>query len=72
MGERIRDLKTDKIIGAELRIELNKGQTQKDNYDIHIETGHLRFNMSDKEFMKLVAVMIEAKRKLLDNKEIKG
>ncbi len=72
MGEKIKNISEEIIYGAKINIELNKGQSANEEYDIHLETSHLRFNMNDKEFMKMVVAIMNAKRKLIDYKEIEG
>ena len=64
MGEHIKDLDIIMLKGQTIRIELNKNDMQDLEYDIHIEAPHFRYNMSDHEFMKFAASVIEAKRKL--------
>lgn len=64
MGEHIKDLDIVILNGQAIKIELNKGDMENIEYDIHIETPHFRYNMSDHEFMKFAASVAEAKRKL--------
>lgn len=70
MGEKIKNLRTFSILGTDINIELNEGQTNKGEFDIHIESPMLRFNMNDKEYMKMVVAVIEARKKLISNKSI--
>lgn len=64
MGEHIKDLDVVMLKGQTIKIELNKKDMEDMEYDIHIETPYLRYNMSDHEFMKFAASVAEAKRKL--------
>ena len=64
MGERIKDLDAIMLNGQTIKIELNKNDMENLEYDIHIETPHFRYNMSDHEFVKFAASVAEAKEKL--------
>ena len=72
MGERIKDLSKTRIRGKNITIELNESQTSYGDYDIHIEAPMFRFAMRDDEFMKFAYNIMEAKRKLINTKEIRG
>ncbi|MCI8997254.1 MAG: hypothetical protein HFI31_07425 [Lachnospiraceae bacterium] len=64
MGEHIKNLDVIKLKGQTIRIELNKNDVEDLEYDIHLEAPYFRYNMSDHEFMKFAASVVEAKRKL--------
>ncbi len=70
MGERIRDLANTYLRGNEVRIELNEGQSSLTDYDIHIEAPMFRFSMADAEFMRFAYGVMEARRKIMNTKDL--
>lgn len=69
MGEKIRDLSYFTVNKAPVHIELNKAEDDGDDgYVIHIEGSKFRCAMSDREFMKMAASVMEAERKLQSGK----
>ena len=65
MGEKIKDLSSLDVNNLEVKIELNDGYSPEySKYDIHLQSNRLQYCMSERDFMKLVTLVITAKRKL--------
>lgn len=65
MGEKIKDLSRMNINGVEVNIELNDGYSPDySKYDIHIQSEHIQYCLSEREFMKLASLLITARRKM--------
>lgn len=64
MGERIKDLGIINIGNDSVVVELNKGYTKGQKYDIHLQTAHAQVCMSDDEFIKFAAAVRAAKKEL--------
>ena len=69
MGEKIRDLSSFQVGAVETKIELNDGYDTFEKYDIHIQSDAFQIGLTDREFMRFAAVVIDAKKKL---NELKG
>ena len=63
MGEKIKDLSSFRIGHEDFVIEYNKGWSPGEA-DIHIQSENFRFCVGDEDFMKIVSVFSNAKRKL--------
>ncbi len=65
MGEKIRTMSSFTINGQEVQIELNEGYSKSySEYDIHIQSNSVQYNLTDKDYMKLASAMATAKRRL--------
>ena len=65
MGEKIRDIGKFKIADQDVKIELNEGYDKKySEYDIHIQRDHIQYSLTNRQFVKLAAVLINSKEKL--------
>jgi hypothetical protein len=65
MGEKIRDIGKFKIADQDVKIELNEGYDKKySEYDIHIQSDHIQYSLTNRQFVKLAAVLINSKEKL--------
>lgn len=65
MGEKIRDIGKFKIADQDVKIELNEGYDKKySEYDIYIQSDHIQYSLTNRQFVKLAAVLINSKEKL--------
>ncbi|MEY8326718.1 hypothetical protein AALB47_22845 [Lachnospiraceae bacterium 54-11] len=63
MGEKIKDLSFFEINGQKVAIELNEGYSKDySEYDIHIQSDTIQYNLSDSDFMRLVSAVATAKK----------
>lgn len=65
MGEKIRDIGVFKIANQDVKIELNEGyDKQYSEYDIHIQSDHMQYCLTNRQFVKLASVLINSREKL--------
>lgn len=64
MGELIRKLGEIQIGSTCFDVELNKPTQKGSLYDIHIQNGQFRLNMTEQDFCKLAAAVICGNAKL--------
>lgn len=64
MGEKIALLASGRILGTTFEIEVNKPHAQGMPNDIHIQSERFRYQMNEKEFLKLALTVLAARRKL--------
>ncbi len=65
MGEKIRDIGEFKIGEESVKIELNYGYDEKySKYDIHIQSEHMQYCLTNRDYVKLATSIISANEKL--------
>lgn len=65
MGEKIRDIGKFKIGEEVVKIELNNGYDEKySKYDIHIQSEHMQYCLTNRDYIKLATNIISANEKL--------
>ena len=65
MGEKLRDIGAFKIANQDVKIELNEGYDKKySEYDIHIQSDHIQYCLTNRQFFKLASVLINSREKL--------
>lgn len=65
MGEKLRDIGAFKIANQDVKIELNEGYDKKySEYDIHIQSDHIQYCLTNRQFVKLASVLINSREKL--------
>ena len=71
MGEKLRDIGAFKIANQDVKIELNEGYDKKySEYDIHIQSDHIQYCLTNRQFVKLASVLINSREKLISMKKI--
>ncbi|QFJ54996.1 hypothetical protein [Pseudobutyrivibrio xylanivorans] len=71
MGEKIRDIGEFNISGERIQIELNDGYSkQHSKYDIHIQSNSVQYNLTNSDFIKLAATIINAREHLIALKKM--
>lgn len=66
MGEKIKDIGEFTIGDKKVLIELNEGYSKEySKYDIHIQSDHMQYCMTNKNFIRLATTLINA-REMLD------
>ena len=65
MGEKLKNLATGKVKGVELEIEINKPDKIGGLHSIHFQSGELRLDFDEKEYLKITTGILSAKKKLL-------
>lgn len=64
MGEKIKNIGEFELGGKLVQIELNHGYNEKySKYDIHIQSDHIQYYLSNKDYIKLATLLINAKEK---------
>lgn len=70
MGEKLRDIGAFKIANQDVKIELNEGYDKKySEYDIHIQSDHIQYCLTNRQFVKLASVLINSREKLISMKK---
>lgn len=65
MGEKIKNIGEFKLGDKTVLIELNEGyDINHSKYDIHIQSEHVQYCLSNKEYVQLASTLINAKEKL--------
>lgn len=65
MGEKIRDIGRFTIANEDVWIEMNEAYDKNySEYDIHIQSNHIQYCLTNRQFVKLAAVMINSREKL--------
>ena len=73
MGEKIKNLAEFSIGKERVYIELNEGYSPSySKYDIHIQSEHLQYYLSNKDFMNLATTLITAKNRLSSMKQVEN
>jgi len=70
MGEIIKTFGKINIGNEEVEFELNKPHAAKDLRSVHVQSKRFRFEMNEKEFLKLALTVIVAEKKLRELKEM--
>ena len=64
MGEKIKDIGQFHIGDDIVKIELNEGYSPASSkYDIHIQGDHIQYYLNNRDFVKVAAMIINAKQK---------
>ena len=64
MGEKIKNIAEFYLGGKKIDIELNNAYSHGNSYDIHLQSEHVQYYLSNKDYMAFAALLICAKEKL--------